>query len=319
MSDKTGIIYWCFGAGHSSRIIPLAKEFRSRDIDISVAGGGAGKRFVEMNGFEQPGLSEIRVDTDSYIGMAKDMVFDALPSTIRRVTDINSWIKEEEVDKLVTDDPIAVFVAVRHGIETYRVEHLEPDILDFGWGTSLKTWNHIYSAIGGQRIVMSCLWSDEEPQGNITEYVDPLAQEGDEEKVEDYNVLFSPGTFGEEFDKVREILESKGYSVRTVGDEEWETKKTMSPYTEAADCVVCAGFSSIADAVVPGTPTVVFPFIPGQEAIAGKIDEKEIPGIGTAYTAEEAAEEAEKAINGEYKKPEFENGAEKFADIVLED
>lgn len=320
MTEKIGIVYWCFGAGHSSRIIPLAKEFESRGLDVAVVGGGAGKRFVEMNGFEQPGLAEISVDTDSYLRMAKDMVFDALPSTIKRIRDINSWTMREKPDKLVTDDPLAVFVAAFRGIEVYRVEHLEPSILGPFWGASLKAWNCLFSSIGGEKVVVTCLWPDEDTGSKLVERVGPLAQEGDgdEEAVEPYNVLMSPGTFGGDFQEIREKLEDKGLSVRTVGDDSWETKKTMAPYTEAADCMICAGFSSIADAVVPGTPTVIYPFIPGQVAIAGKVDEENIKGIKTGYSVDEVVEKAVKFVEEKDTMPEFKNGASKFADIVLD-
>ncbi|MFB6115994.1 MAG: glycosyltransferase [Candidatus Nanosalina sp.] len=321
MSDKIGIIYWCFGAGHTARIIPLAKELRSRGVDVSVAGGGAGKDFVEMNGFEQPGLTEISVDTNSHLRMVRDMIFDALPSTVKRTRDINSWMKREKPDKLVTDDPLAVFVAAVQGVDVYRVEHLEPDILGPFWGTALSLWNSVFKMIGGEKVVVTCLWPEEENSSDLREYVGPLAQEGDdnEKNIDSYDVLLSPGTFGEDFEEIREKLEEKDLDVRTVGDDDWETTKTMAPYTEAADCVVCAGFSSIADAVVPGTPTVIYPFIPGQKAIAGKVDDKEIKGIETAYSTEQAVKSALSISKSNTESPDYENGASKFADILLED
>jgi UDP-N-acetylglucosamine:LPS N-acetylglucosamine transferase len=169
----------------------------------------------------------------------------------------------------------------------------------------------------GEKLFLTCLWRDEETEGDIVG-VDPLAQEGDGESVEQYDVLLILGTFGDKFEELGSMLAEDGLEVKIVGGDDWETKKSMTPYTEAADCVVCAGFSSIADAVVPGTPTVVFPKLHMQELLARQIDEKGVKGVETAYSVEEAYEQVQRVLDGKVSAPEFENGASRVVDVVLD-
>jgi hypothetical protein len=109
-----------------------------------------------------------------------------------------------------------------------------------------------------------------------------------------------------------------GYDVRTVGDDEWETKPTMTPYTAAADVVVCTGFSSIADTVVAGTPCVIYPFLPFQKAIAERADSMGIEGISQATSVEGVIDTVVEYCGSEVR-PSYDNGASAFVDSVLND
>jgi hypothetical protein len=131
-------------------------------------------------------------------------------------------------------------------------------------------------------------------------------------------VLINPGTHGENFDEIRRQLEAKGYDVRTVGDDDWETKPTMTPYTAAADVVICTGFSSIADTVVAGTPCVIYPFLPFQKAIADRAERDDIEGVSKATSVAEVVESAERYCDSTAR-PEYENGAPAFVDVVLDE
>ena len=310
-----GIVYWCDGAGHAARAIPVAKEFEARGCDVAMAGGGQGKRFVELNGFKHPDLTTVAVKGDSPLDFLRHTLFDLLPNSVRRYREINQWLDETEPDILVTDDLFAGIAAARRGIEFYRIDHLTPGLLGPVWGPP-QWFYHAVSLQFAEEIIVTSLWPDDPDPDGITR-VGPLAQEGDaDDEVDSYDVLLNPGTHGEDFDEIRSRLTDAGYDVRTVGDDDWETKPTMTPYTAAADVVVCTGFSSIADTVVAGTPCVIFPFLPFQKALADRADDKDIEGVSKADSVDVVIEQVEHYCASD-EQPRYENGAEAFVDAVL--
>jgi hypothetical protein len=216
---------------------------------------------------------------------------------------------------LITDDVFAGLAAARLGIDFYRIDHLTTDLFGAVWGPPLAFYNQV-SLQFAEGIIVTSLWPDD-PAPEGTTRVGPLAQEGDpEEAVEPYDVLLNPGSHGDHFGELRERLEAKGYDVRTVGDDDWETKPTMTPYTAAADVVVCTGFSSIADTVVAGTPCVIFPFLPFQKALAERAEAKHLTGISMATTVDRVIDRVEEYVDSDVA-PDYDNGAPAFVDTVL--
>ncbi|SEH39796.1 UDP:flavonoid glycosyltransferase YjiC, YdhE family [Halopenitus malekzadehii] len=330
MVESVAIVYWCDGAGHAARSIPVAKEFESRGIDVSIAGGGQGARFVEMNGFDQPDLTTVSVEGSTPRAFLEHTLFDLAPSAVKRTREIHQWLKREDPDVLVTDDVFAGLSAAAQGIDFYRIDHLTPDLFGPVWGTPLRIYNAA-SLLFGEGILVTSLWPDEPDPTGITR-VGPLAQEGDRGdgddvddgsdfgsagEIDEYDVLINPGTHGEGFDEIRSRLEADGYTVRTVGDDDWETKPTMTPYTEAADVVICTGFSSIADTVVAGTPCVIYPFLPFQKAIAERAEREGNEGIARAASVPDAVLKAKRFCESD-ESPDYENGAPEFVDAVLD-
>jgi len=324
MSPKVAIVYWCDGAGHAARSIPVAKELESRGVDVVIGGGGQGEKFVSMNGFDQPPFTKVSVAGSTPRAFLEHTLFDLIPSAVRRFREIYRWLKTKEPETLVTDDIFAMFAAVLLGIDFYRIDHLTTDLFGPVWGTPLKIYNAV-SLQFSDGIIVTSLWEDEPDPPGITR-VGPLAQEGDAEEgeanaestIEPYDVLLNPGTHGEDFDEIRRRLERMGYDVRTVGDDEWETKPTMTPYTAAADVVVCTGFSSIADTVVAGTPCVIYPFLPFQKAIADRADTMGIEGISKATSVEHVIDRVVEYCGSDVQ-PSYDNGAPAFVDRVLAD
>ncbi len=315
MVEKAAIVYWCDGAGHAARTVPVARELESRGVEVSVAGGGQGKPFVEMNGYEHPDLTTVAVKGNTPLSFLKHTLFDLVPSSVRRLREVNRWLKEEDPDLLVTDDVFAGLAAAAQGVEFYRIDHLTPGMLDLRWDILLRLYDRT-SLVFCEKIIVSTLWKEEEAPDGF-ELVGPLAQEGDEE-VDEYDVLLNPGTHGENFEEIRQRLEERGLEVKKVGSEDWEIKPSMTPHTEAAGCVVCTGYSSIADTVVGGTPCVVYPFLPFQKSLAEKAERNDTTGVKKADGVDEVVEAAERCCNGEVEDPEYENGAEEFVDILLD-
>jgi len=315
MCEKVAIVYWCDGAGHAARAIPLAKEFESRGIDVSIAGGGPGGKFVDCNGFDQPEFTTVSVKGSTPLAFARHTLFDLVPSSVRRFREVSEWLKDESPDVLVTDDIFAGVAAAYQGIDFYRIDHLTTDLFGPMWGTPLKLYNEIALQFA-EGIIVTSLWADDPDPPGITR-VGPLAQEGETDNaVDPYDVLLNPGTHGENFNVIRARLETEGYDVRTVGDDDWETKPTMTPYTAAADVVICTGFSSIADTVVAGTPCVIYPFLPFQKAIGQRVDEKRIEGVSTATAVEDVVDQAIGYCEGD-ETPDYDNGAPAFVDAII--
>jgi UDP-N-acetylglucosamine:LPS N-acetylglucosamine transferase len=316
MTEKVAIVYWCDGAGHAARSIPVANELQSRGVEVAMAGGGKGKKFVEINGYDHPDLTTVTVEGSTPLEFLEHTAFDLIPSAARRMREVYQWLKEEDPDKLVTDDVFAGLAAAKLGIEVYRIDHLTEDLLDPVWRGPLAIYNEI-SLQFAEGIIVTSLWADEPDPEGITR-VGPLAQDGEvEEEVEPFDVLINPGTHGENFDEIRERLEADGLDVRSVTDDDWDITPAMTPYTGAADVVVCTGFSSIADTVVAGTPCVIYPFLPFQEALAEEAERKNIDGIAHATDVTEVVESVRRFRDSE-ESPEYENGAPAFADIVLD-
>ena len=317
MIEKVAIVYWCDGAGHAARSIPVAKEFRSRGIEVAIGGGGPGERFVELNGFDQPAFTSVTVEGNTPKAFLEHTLFDLAPSSVRRLREVTGWLREADPDVVITDDIFAGLAAAHLDLDFYRIDHLTTDLFGPVWGTPLAVYNQV-SLQFAEGIIVTSLWPDD-PAPEGTTRVGPLAQEGDpEEAVEPYNVLLNPGSHGENFATIRDRLNADGYDVRTVGDDDWETKPTMTPYTAAADVVVCTGFSSIADTVVAGTPCVIYPFLPFQQALAERAEAKHIAGISMATTVDRVIDRVESYVNSDIT-PDYENGAPAFVDTVLAD
>jgi len=316
--EKVAFVYWCDGAGHAARSIPVLKELESRGIDVSVAGGGPGKKFVQMNGFEHPDLEHVAVKGDGVFSFLKHTIFDLIPSSVKRFKQVHGWLKDEDPDKVVTDDIFTAISCSIQGIEFYRIDHLTPGLFGPVWGILLKIYNSA-SLVFADQIIVTSLWKEAEDPKGITR-VGPLAQEGEsDDEIEEYDVLINPGTHGENFDKIKNQLEDKGLDVRQVGDDNWKTKPAMTPYTEKADVVICTGFSSIADTVVAGTPCIIYPFLPFQKALADRVEDENLKGLAKANSVDEVVEEAENFCNGSREAPDYDNGASEFVDVLLEE
>jgi hypothetical protein len=315
--SKIAIVYWCQGAGHAARSIPVAKEFESRGHEVMIDGGGPGQKFVEMNGYEDKGYNfeDIPVISKSPLDIIVRGLTEVIPSALKRFRTVVKFLREEDPDNLETDCPVTIFAATLLNREFYAINHLRASYFNLLGRPGAELLERL-TLFGGEDLFLTCLWSDEESREGVVK-VEPLAQEGEGE-VEEYDVLLSPGSFGEGFQNLRDRLADQGLEVRTVGDENWETEESMTPYTKAADCVVCTGFSSIADAVVPGTRCVAYPHLHMQELLTKQIDKRDFNGVRTAYSLDEAVEKVSSAISQDFEAPEFENGAAEVVDCVLE-
>ena len=312
MGKKIALVYWPDTTGHAARSIPIAQEIEDRGHELIMAGGGFGEKFLNMNGFELEDMPEFEIFPDSG-SLVLHTLTDTVPQWIKRFAAMYSWLKEEEPDKVVTDDMLCLLAASIQGIEYYRIENWKPEMFSFPLSSLYRIYDR-FTLTFGEKIILTSLWPEEEAEKGY-ERVGPLAQEGDGE-VEPYDVLLMPGTFGEEFQEMREKLEAEGYSTEMVGADDWETEACMTPKTSAAKCTVCTGFSSIADSVVGSTHCIMYPHLFLQDGIARGIEQRDIKGLETVYSSEEALESVRNCLENSCNEPEYENGAEAFVDIV---
>lgn len=320
MTERIAILHWCEGAGHAARNLAIASELESRGAKVAMAGGGPGKKFVELNGYEEPELEvveaiEKKTDPDiNLLSFMKDFLFTEVPSYLKRFVDVYNWLKEEDPDKVVTDDFFGVIAATLHRTKFYRVEHMTPEVLPPHVEYPLRIYDW-YTGTVGEEVFLTSLWDVDDSRRGVVD-IDPLAQEG-EKDVEPFDVLLIPGTMSTGFKELKQKLERKGMEVRMVGSEKWQLAPSMTPYTDAASCVVCTGFSSIADTVVAGTPCVVYPFFSIQERIADEIDQRNIGGLEKADSQDEVIKAVEDYVQNQENAPDYENGARKVASYVL--
>lgn len=324
VGKKTSIIHWCEGSGHATRSIPVAERLQKEGRDVKILGGGDGRKFVKLNGFEVPEDEEltevefvprIRDQDKNFLLKTASILTKVVPSSLKRFREIWGWLKKEDPEQILTDDPLAVLAASLQRREFYRLDHLRPEIFD-GVGRIVYGMYLKLSLLQGEKIFFTSLLDHEDTEEVV--YVDPLAQDGTG-KVEGYDVLLIPGSYGKEFSEIRELLEEEGLEVKMVGDEDWEFVESMAPYAEAAECVICTGYSSIADSVVAGTPCVVYPFLYFQRLIADDIAEQNLKGLKAVKSVEEAVEEAEIFVEKAGQNPEYKNGADKVVSNLLKE
>lgn len=69
MDRTVAVAYYPEGAGHATRMLAVAKALEARGVDVALAGGGPGARYVEHNGYEQFAPTPVDFVTD-YQGRA---------------------------------------------------------------------------------------------------------------------------------------------------------------------------------------------------------------------------------------------------------
>src|SRR6056297_3606597 len=112
MDPEVAVAHYPEGAGHATRMLAVAKALEARGATVRLAGGGPGKRFVELNGYEEyvPAVVD-------YIGDYQDggnllrVVTHSVPMSGKRVYDYVQWLRRTEPDALVTDDMFAAMAA----------------------------------------------------------------------------------------------------------------------------------------------------------------------------------------------------------------
>lgn len=312
MASKIAVTHAPEGAGNAIRMLAVAKKLREKEHEVVMAGGGPGKMFVEMNGFDEYVPEVIDFISERENGSTARAVIDETPVFLKRFMDFYSWTSEQQPDIMVTDDPLAMLAAKMQGIEFVRIEHSRAGMMSRGLERySHKIANYLSIKLG-EKFYQTCLWPEEEAEKDIHR-VNPLVVEPDEkEETGSFDILVVPGTYSEGFDEITEELRDEGLEVKVVGGEGWEAVPAMLPFMEEADAVLCTGFSSLSEAAVAGTRCVLYPFIDAQEGVAREIEKRDIEGVKVVRSQSKALEELLK----DGPDPEYPNGADEIAEDI---
>ena len=319
MNRPIALVHGPEGVGNATRMLAIAEALEARGAEVTIAGGGPGTMFLELNGYEEyepttlDFISKREGDDPSLL----DALTHAAPRVLDRFRDLYAWLRIEEPSVLLTDDPFAALPAMLLGIPWFRIDHSSVDSYDDVFErTAFRLFNG-FSLRASEGFFFTSVHEDPYPTKANLIPVGPIAHEPadleSDESVEPFDALVIPSTYATGLDEIVSRLREAGRDVTVVGEEDWEPVPSMLPYHRAADVVLCGGFSAIAEAVVAGTPCVVYPFIDEQRGIAEAIEARGVEGIEVVHSAEAAVE----AMLDPPKAPDFENGAGTVAEHIL--
>ncbi|MFB6115736.1 MAG: glycosyltransferase [Candidatus Nanohalobium sp.] len=302
---KVAIAHYCEGAGHGTRMLAVAEAVEEKGHDVVIGGGGPGAKFVEINGFDEFRPQEVNYIDDYQNRGLLSTFTGSIPKSIGRIKDYIEWFRDEDPDLTVTDDMFAGvaltllrkdFYFIHHGSSELYEDSLEV-LGDFFWRK--------YFEVFAEGVIQPIMW---ENKSYIS--VGPIALEKEEDIEEDIDVLTVPSSHSEErLDEIEKKLEAEGREITKVGGEDWEIKKSLQPYIEDAEVVICSGYSTVMEAAVAGTPCLIIPETSEQYGISKLIDDK-------AFKLVESPEEALEEIKNIRQPREYSNGADEIADIV---
>jgi len=300
------------GAGHATRMLAVARELESRGASVSLAGGGPGKRFIERLGYEEyvPERVDFVDDFQGQGGSLWTVCTRSIPASARRARDYVRWLRRVDPDALVTDDMFAAMAAPVAGVPLFVATHNAPSLYrEFAERAGAAALTLLQTALA-RAFYFPAVWppGDADPRG--VERVPPIALDCPATAVE-ADVVLVPSTYSAALDRAADRLDEQGYDVARVGGPDWPGVDSMLPTLRAADCVVCAGYSTVMEAAVAGTPCVVYPHTSEQRGVARLL--ADAPGFTLAWSVEEISE----AVADPPAAMERENGAPVVAERVL--
>ncbi|GAA0646761.1 glycosyltransferase [Salarchaeum japonicum] len=300
------------GAGHATRMLAVTRELEARGARVSLAGGGPGERFADLLGYDEyvPTRVDFIGDYQDGGGLA-DVLTGSLPDSARRVRDFYRWLRRENPDALVTDDMFAAMAAPMARVPLYVCTHNAPGLYDDTVERAGAWALTAYQVAAARDFLFPAVWppGDADPMG--VSRIPPLALDADAPVVGDPDVVMVPSTYSDELDAAADGLRENGRRVTVVGGDGWEPVASMLPTLRAANLVVCPGYSTVMEAAVAGTPTLIYPFTSEQRGVA------RLAARATGFRTVTSSGEVVAAAADPPDPPAFENGAGVVADAVL--
>lgn len=302
-------------------MMAVAKSLEERGATVSIAGGGYGRRFYEPNGYSVREMSTVNYVRDfqdaggPVRGLAR-VLTNSLPESVRRLRELVAWLREEDPEVMVTDDMFAAMAAVRVGTPLYVLTHNgaglydDPVVRTATWGLTLG------QRVVAERFFYPTVWPPNGSDPPSVSRVPPIAlRNGDDETYgpADPGVVIVPSTYSGGFDALAEQLRTDGYNVTYVGREDWDPVPAMLPILRRADVVVCAGYSTVMETAVAGTPCIVWPETNEQVGVAGHLEDVE------GFTVVNREEEVMAALKDPPSEPDHSNGDAVVAERILSD
>jgi hypothetical protein len=255
-SPQVAVAYYPEGTGHATRMLAIADEPAARGAHVSLAGGGAGQRFVELNGYDT--FQPTAVDyTDTYQDESiRDVFTRSLLATAARLSEYVRWLREESPGVLVIDDMFAAMAARRVGGPQCVLKHDLPGLYDDRIERASAGFHTRFQLAATRSFFRLTAWpaTGGEPDG-VTR-VPPVALEGDADgrtaaTARDPDVVVFPSAYSD-LSRVATHLDRQGFDTLDVGSDAWDPVPSLLPYLRAADPVVCSGYSAVMDAAVAG-------------------------------------------------------------------
>ncbi|MFC7141091.1 glycosyltransferase [Halosimplex aquaticum] len=314
MPPTVAVAHYPEGAGHATRMLAVAEAIESAGGSVRMAGGGAGREFVALNGYD-----EFEPTTVDYIDTYQDgslwrAATRSLPASLGRIADYQAWLSATEPDALVTDDMFAAMAATRCDVPLYVLKHDMPGLYDDAVERAGARFHTLFQLSAAREFFYPVVWPGSEADPERATRIPPVALDGDPPVRDEADVVVVPSHYSS-LSRIADHLRRQGYDVLDVADEDWDPVASLLPYIRGADVVVCSGYSTIMDAAVAGTPCVVHPATDEQEAVADWLERFDVTGFAVAPDQIDVLD----AVADPPPEPRFDNGAEVIAQRVLTD
>lgn len=316
MDQRVAVAHYPEGTGHATKMLAVATEIESRGFDIVLAGGGPGTRFIERNGYDVFRATPVDYIGDYQGGSLARVFRKSIPESVDRVRDLARWLRREDPAVLVTDDVFAVMAATLTNTPHFVVTHNTAAYYD-AVIEQVFTWLlGQYQTLVAEDFLYPTLWppTSADPRG-VTR-VPPLALDDDAAEPPDaVDVLVVPSAFSTDFGELAEALERDGHDdVVYVGGPDWQSVPVLMPWIEAAEVVVCSGYSTVMEAAVAGTPCVIYPFTDEQHGFSRVMERAGLAGFQIEHSIPHVVRAARKPPTP----PAYENGIDDVADVVVD-
>ncbi|WP_254822870.1 hypothetical protein [Haloglomus halophilum] len=318
-SDSSGeptiaVAHYPEGAGHATRMLAIADELETRGATVRMAGGGAGSRFVALNGYDAFEPTNVDFIDTVQDGAVRQVLTGSLPASANRIADYVDWLRETAPDALVTDDMFAAMAALRIDVPLYVLKHDMPGLYRNRLERAGAAFHTSFQVSAAEAFFYPAVWpaAGLAPEGATR--VPPVALEGESRDRDGADVVVVPSHYSE-LGRIATALEREGYDVIDVGSDDWEPVPSLLPYLRDAEVVVCSGYSTVMDAAVAGTPCVVHPATDEQEAVADRLRDDETAG----FTVAEEPLDVLEAVADPPDPTGHENGAPYVAETILAD
>lgn len=313
MATEIAVAYYPEGTGHATRMLAVADALRTAGADVSLAGGGDGAIFTELNGFDQFEPTEVDFIDTYQRGSPLATMTRSVPKAARRTAEFFSWFRRGSFDAVLTDDMFAAKAAAATGLPLYVVKHDMPGMYDDPIQRAGAAFHVYLQRSIARRFFFPTVCPPSPVDATQVTRVPPLALEDGGRSVRAADVVLVPSQFSIGLETAADRLQAAGLDTLLVGGDDWEPVPVLLPYIRGADAVVCAGYSTVMEAAVAGTPCVIRPETDEQEGVGRWLERS---GTGGFEVVRDLDAIVETALDPP-QAPSFENGASAVAETVL--
>ncbi|WP_135806779.1 glycosyltransferase [Halorussus marinus] len=316
MDRTVAVAHYPEGAGHATRMLGVAQALEDAGVEVVLAGGGPGSRFIECNGYEVFRAAPVDYIGDYQEGSLGRVLTKSLPYSAKRVVDLVGWLRREEPAALVTDDMFGAMAASLTGTPVYVVTHNAASYYDAAVEQVFTWLLNRYQLSVAESFLYPAVWPPDEGDPPGVEHVPPIALDPTDSSGPDVDVgvLVVPSVYSTNFDVLAETLRTEGRDVTLVGTDAWEAVPALLPWIRAADVVVCSGYSTVMEAAVGGTPCVVYPFTDEQHGVTRVLERRGVRGFQVEHSIAHVA----RAVRHPPDSPSHDNGVDRVADHVVD-